>query len=194
MSIRLACEADLPQILHIYRPYVTDTAYTLEFTVPEPEEFSRRFQHITAQFPWLVWEEDSRILGYAYGSLPFQRAGYRWSGEVSIYLHPDAHRRGIGRALYAALEEIMRRQGYRVLYAIITASNETSLAFHQALGYRHTARFPRCGCKFGQWLDVVWMEKELQSVDLPSPFPRPAADIVKNDRILSDILAKMSLS
>ena len=194
MSIRLACEADLPQILAIYAPYVTNTSYSLEYTVPTLEEFTQRFQQITQQFPWLVWEEADCVLGYAYGSLPFHRAGYRWDGEVSIYLHPDAHRKGIGRKLYTALEEIMRRQGYQTLYAIITAANEGSVAFHQALGYHQTARFPHCGYKFGTWYDVLWLEKPLQSVISPSIFPYPAVKIVKNDRILAEILDNLSLS
>ena len=194
MSIRLARAADLPQILTIYAPYVLNTSYSLEYTVPTLEEFTQRFQQITGQFPWLVWEEDDHILGYAYGSLPFHRAGYSWDGEVSIYLHPDAHRMGIGRKLYTALEEIMRRQGYQKLYAIITAANEGSVAFHQALGYRQTARFPHCGYKFGTWYDVLWLEKTLQTVTSPSNFPLSSLDIVENDRILSDILDKLSLS
>lgn len=194
MSIRLACEADLPQILAIYAPYVLNTSYSLEYTVPTLEEFTQRFQQITQQFPWLVWEENGNVLGYAYGSLPFHRAGYRWDGEASIYLHPDAHRKGIGRVLYAALEEIMRRQGYQTLYAIITAANEGSVAFHQALGYHQTARFPHCGYKFGTWYDVLWLEKPLQSVTSPSTFPLPASEIVKNDRILAEILDNLSLS
>ena len=194
MSIRLAREADLPQILAIYAPYVLNTPYSLEYTVPTEEEFLRRFRTITSQFPWLVWEEDSKILGYAYGSLPFTRAGYCWSGEASIYLAPEAHRKGIGKKLYMVLEEIMRLQGYRVIYAIITGTNETSLSFHRALGYRQTAVFPRCGYKMGQWVDVVWMEKELQTLQTPGIPPVSAETVVKSNRKFCDILDKMSLS
>ena len=194
MSVRLAREGDLPRILAIYGPYVENTAYSFEYTVPTLEEFTRRFYTITAQFPWLVWEEAGELLGYAYGSAPFERAAYRWSGEVSIYLHPDARHRGIGRQLYNALEAIMEKQGYRLVYAIITASNEGSLAFHKAMGYQFTARFTQCGFKFGAWQDVIWMEKQLCLVDYPMNFPVPARDIVKNDRNLANILDKMSLS
>ena len=194
MSVRLATEADLPQILSIYAPYVTDTTHTLEYTTPSLEEFTRRYHTITAQFPWLVWEEEGQILGYAYGSLPFERAGYRWCAEASVYLRPDATRRGIGTRLYAALEEILRRQGYRTVYVIITGANQTSLAFHEASGYRHTARFPLCAYKFGSWVDVIWMEKSLFPVENPTNFPCPAGDVVKTDRNLSDILDNLSLS
>ena len=192
--IRLATEADVPEMLAIYAPYILTTTYTFEYEVPSEEAFLARFRGITAQFPWLVWEEDGRILGYAYGSLPFHRAGYRWCAEASMYLHPDAHRRGIGTRLYAVLEEILRRQGYKTVYAIITGANRVSLAFHEAVGYRHTARFPLCAYKFGVWLDVIWMEKSISPLESPGEFPCPAEDIVKSTRNLYDILDNLSLS
>ena len=191
--IRIATEADVPAMLAIYAPYVETTTYTFEYTVPTAEEFLGRFREITGQFPWLVWEEEGAILGYAYGSLPFARAAYAWAGEVSIYLSPQAQGRGVGRRLYTALEELMAAQGYRVLYAIITEENSGSLAFHQALGYREAGVFSRCGLKFNRWLSVVWMEKHLDSVGIPSDFPRPFKAFVESDRNLSDILDKMSL-
>ena len=121
--IRIATEADVAAMLAIYAPYVENTTYTFEYTVPTTEEFIHRFREITQQFPWLVWEQDGVILGYAYGSLPFVRAAYAWAGEVSIYLAPEAQGRGIGRRLYTALEALMEHQGYRILYAIITEEN-----------------------------------------------------------------------
>ena len=179
--IRIATGQDLPQMLEIYGPYVKNTTYSFEYTVPSPEEFGRRFQTFTAQFPWLVWEEAGRILGYAYACAPFERAAYQWCAEPSIYLAPEARGRGIGRALYRALEEILTRQGYRKLYAIITSENAGSIAFHNALGYHHLAHFPGCGIKFGRILGVVWMEKELNSVETPSIPPAPWWTIVEND-------------
>ena len=192
--IRFATKEDLPQILAIYAPYVTNTTASFEYEPPTLAEFTRRFEAITAQFPWLVWEEDGEILGYAYGSLPFARAAYAWAGEVSIYLAPQAQGRGIGRRLYTALEHIMTAQGYRVLYAIITEENTGSLAFHQALGYCQVGLFSRCGLKFDRWLSVVWMEKHLNSVGIPSDFPISFKAFVESNRNSSDILDKMSLS
>ena len=180
--IRFARESDLPQILSIYAPYVENTTVSFEYEVPALPAFTRRFRAITAQFPWLVWEEEGRILGYAYGSAPFERAAYRWCAEPSIYLAPQARGRGIGRKLYDALESLLRKQGYCLLYAIITEENRASLAFHEALGYRHRATMPRCGYKAGRWLGVVWMEKQLSFVDSPLSSPKPWHEIVENNK------------
>ena len=177
MSIRPATVADLPRILEIYAPYVEHTAISFEYTVPTLAEFTDRFLGITAQFPWLVWEENGAVLGYAYGSLPFERAAYQWSAEASIYLRAEARGRGIGKSLYAALEEILKKQGYRKVYAIITTANEASVAFHKAVGYRHTATFPDCGYKFGQWYGTVWLEKDLNTWLTPPQPPIPVTEL-----------------
>ena len=113
--IRPATEQDVPEILSIYAPYVENSTATFEYDVPCRRSFLQRFYDITAQFPWLVWEEDGCVVGYAYGSLPFERAAYSWCCEVSVYVAPQAHGRGIGKKLYAVLEEIMWRQGYRTI-------------------------------------------------------------------------------
>ena len=73
--IRFALESDVPAMLAIYAPYVQHTTVSFEYEVPSPEEFIRRFRSITEQFPWLVWEEDGQVLGYAYAAKPFERAG-----------------------------------------------------------------------------------------------------------------------
>ena len=178
--IRFATKEDLPQILAIYAPYVTNTTASFEYEVPTEEEFTRRFETITAQFPWLVWEEDGQILGYAYGSAPFERAAYRWCAEPSIYLAPEAQGKGIGRRPYTVLEDLLQKQGYRLLYAIITSENAGSIAFHEKLGYRHLATFPGCGYKHGKQLGVVWMEKDLPFVEYPISSPTPWYQIVDN--------------
>ena len=192
--IRIATTADIPAILDIYAPYILNTTATFEYTVPAPEEFTTRFQNITAQFPWLVWEEEGKILGYAYGSAPFERAAYRWCAEVSIYIAPQAKGQGIGRKLYAALEQILWLQGYRVIYAIITEENTASVAFHEKMGYRLTACLPDCGIKFGRSLGIVWMEKRSFSVEIPSKMPAAWRCVVENNRKLSNNLATLSLS
>lgn len=192
--IRIATVADIEQMLTIYTPYVETTAYSFEYTAPTTEQFTERFLKYTRQCPWLVWEEDGKILGYAYGSLPFARAAYAWCGEVSVYLAPEHHGKGIGKKLYAALEEIMWRQGYRVLYALITSENHGSLAFHEKVGYRHCAEFPDCGMKFGRWLGVIWMEKRAQTGEIPASAPVPWTSIVNGNKNLSNDLGIFPLS
>lgn len=192
--IRAAAKTDVPAMLALYAPYVLGTTYTFEYTVPTEAEFTERFHSITEQFPWLVWEEDGQVLGYAYGSAPFHRAAYRWCCEVSIYLVPQAHGKGIGRKLYAALETLLFRQGYRVIYSIITAENTGSLAFHEKVGYRFVAEMPGCGIKFGKELGIIWMEKRANYGEIPTDFPTPWSQIVNNDGKLKEILANLSLS
>ena len=170
--IRAATEKDIPAMLDIYRPYVENTTYSFEYDVPCRNTFTRRFFDHVAQFPWLVWEEEGQVLGYAYAGAPWERAGYRWCAEVSVYLSENVHRRGIGRALYARLEEILTAQGYRMVYAVITSENRTSIAFHEACGYRMAAEFPFCGFKHGRWLGVTWMQKDLAPGLMPDSFPR----------------------
>lgn len=180
--IRLATQADVPQILDVYSPYVLNTATTFEYVVPALEEFTERFRSITAQFPWLVWEEAGEILGYAYGSLPFGRAAYGWVAASSIYLAPSVQGRGIGKKLYAPLESLLAEQGYRKLYAIITSDNPGSLDFHKKQGFRFLAEFPDCGIKFSKLYSVVWMEKSLNTGEIPQDFPKSIGQIVNVDR------------
>ena len=179
--IRFATEADIPAILDIYGPYVLNTAISFEYSVPTSEEFTERFHGITAQFPWLVWEEDGRVLGYAYASYPFSRAAYRWVASASIYLAPAVQGKGIGRKLYAALEKLLTLQGYRKLYALITSDNPGSVRFHEALGYRFLAEFSDSGIKFQKLYSVVWMEKTLNSEGIPNNFPLPIHRVVNVD-------------
>lgn len=192
--IRLATPADIPAILEIYGPNITNTTNSFEYTIPTLEEFHHRFHSITEQFPWLVWEEDGTVLGYAYASLPFHRAAYAWSCEVSIYVAPQAHKKGIGRRLYSALEQILFYQGYRVIYAVVTEENRDSVAFHERVGYRYVATLPGCGFKFGRQLGIVWLEKRSDSADIPHNPPISWSAIVENSEKFSHILATLSLS
>jgi len=192
--LRIATEADVPQILAIYAPYVTDTTITFEYDVPTEAEFRNRFQTITREFPWLVWEENGEILGYAYAARPFERAAYRWCAEPSIYLKSAAQGRGIGRKLYLALEEILKLQGYQVLLALITGENDGSLRFHEKLGYSFAGELKACGYKFQRWLSVFWMEKRLRIVHNSMVFPIEWGALGQDAQKICDILYNLSLS
>ena len=192
--IRIALESDIPAMLAIYAPFVEKTTVSFEYDVPTEEVFLQRFRAITAQFPWLVWDEDGRVLGYAYAAKPFERAGYSWCAEPSIYLREEARGRDVGRKLYAVLEAILDRQGYCVLYSLITSENKASLRFHEKCGYSTVAVFPDCGRKFGRWLGLHWMEKRIKLSNNPSAFPCSWLAIVQDAERFSDILDSFSLS
>jgi phosphinothricin acetyltransferase len=178
ISIRMATEADAEEILEIYSPYVTDTAITFEYDIPSVAEFSRRIQNTLQRYPYLVALEEERIVGYAYASAFKERAAYNWAVETTIYLKQDCKGRGLGKRLYLALEDILKSQNIINLNACIAYTSaydlhldNTSMAFHEHLGYSKVAHFTKCGYKFGGWYDMIWMVKMLgEHPDSPAPF------------------------
>ena len=141
----------------------------------------------------LVYEEEGVILGYAYASAPFTRAAYGWCAEPTVYLRPEARGRNIAASLYTVLEEILFRQGYQALYALVCGENTQSRRFHEKQGYHITAEFPGIGFKMGRWLSLIWYEKRQKIVKSSSIFPRPWPEVVHNAETLDDILAKLSI-
>lgn len=192
--IRVAKESDIPAMLAIYAPYVENTTVSFEYEVPTREEFTHRFSDITRQFPWLVWEEAGQVLGYTYACAPFERAAYRWCAEPSIYLAPQAKGRGIAQKLYRALEAILEKQGYQVLYALVTQENGPSLGFHEKMGYKKRMLLPDCGFKQGRWLGLFWLEKRLKTVESPSSFPVSWLSIVQDAESDGNFLSSLSIS
>ena len=182
-EIRMASETDADALLAIYRPYVEKTAITFEYEVPSAEEFRQRIRHTLERFPYLKAVTADGIVGYAYVS-PFRtRAAYAWSVETSIYVREDSRGQGIGSALYRTLEEILRRQGVRNLYAGITDPNPESEALHRAFGYRTVARYSACGYKLGKWRDVKKKKKIInQDRGIPTPLV-PVSQIDLTDLI-----------
>jgi len=154
--IRQANLEDVARMLEIYAPYVAETAISFEYTVPTLEAFRTRFLGIAEKYPWIVWEDDGRIIGFAYASTAFERAAYRWDADVSIYVDREARHRGVGTGLYDCLESMLRRMGYCNLYALITADNLPSCRFHEKRGYVQEGLLRRTGYKFGRWYDVKW--------------------------------------
>ncbi|WP_330367193.1 N-acetyltransferase family protein [Butyrivibrio fibrisolvens] len=164
--IREVSLMDAPELVEVYRPYVEKTAITFEYEVPSVEEFTDRIKNISAKYPYLVVEQDGRIIGYAYTSAFHVRKAYEWSAEMSIYLSDRCKGLGLGRKLYEILEDISYKQGITNLYACIGAPEKedeyltnNSINFHDHMGYKLIGRFTRCGYKFSRWYDMVWMEK-----------------------------------
>ena len=168
MNIREVRTDDATALLAIYAPYVTDTAITFEYDVPTEDEFRRRISHVTSKHPWIVAEEDGKIIGYAYADDFKARDAYRHSVETSIYVERTQKHHGVGRTLLTALEERLRKQGILNANACIAYSetedktlNLDSVRFHRSMGYRQVAHFHMCGRKFHRWYDMIWMEKFL---------------------------------
>ncbi len=179
VRIRLASETDAPALLEIYAPYVQNTAISFETEVPSVEQFQSRIHCTLSRYPYFIAEEAGRILGYTYAS-PFKnRAAYDWAVETSIYVRRGEHSRGIGRALYNALETALLRQNVTNLNACIAYPHPQSVEFHRKMGYREVGVFHRCGFKLGQWRDMLWMEKMLcEHPAQPQPFV-PFAQLTK---------------
>lgn len=173
--IRAADKADVPAILDIYAPYIRETAITFEYDVPELSEFQARFDRISRRYPWLVWEENGRVLGYAYADAAFSRAAYAWDADLSIYLDMDVRGRGVGGRLYDCLETLMRVYGYHNLYAIITGENLPSVRFHERRGYERLGTLKATGMKFGRWHDVHWYGLRLCPTETPERAPEAFA-------------------
>lgn len=156
--IRDATSADADPLLAIYHPFVVETPASFEVEPPTPDEFRTRIEKALAAWAWLVADVDGVPVGYAYGSQHRAREAYKWSVEVSAYIH-DGHRgRGLGRMLYGALLPRLAEMGYCNAYAGITVPNEASVGFHRAMGFEKIGVFKSAGWKFGRWHDVAWFQ------------------------------------
>ncbi len=180
---------DAAAIAALYAPYVTDTTVTFEEIPPDATEIARRIADVQTQgLPWLIAEgtadapavgdgapspagggapaggdtpDPTALLGYAYATPWRTRRGYRFSVEVTVYVAPAAHRRGVGRALYEALFSRLAAAGYHAAMAGIALPNPASVALHEALGMHQVAHFRETGFKFGRWVDVGYWERVL---------------------------------
>lgn len=169
MIILNAVLEDAEELLNIYAPYVSDTAVSFEYDIPDLEEFRGRLVSISAHYPYLKAVEGEHIVGYAYASAFKNRSAYDWSVESTIYLRQAARGKGIGRELYSALEAELRHRGFLNMNACIAVPiseddpflTDASRSFHLKQGFSEVGIFHKSGYKFGRWYDMVWMEKLL---------------------------------
>lgn len=160
-QVRTACEADAAAMAAIYAPYVRETTISFELDPPDAAEFVLRMGRSMPTHPWLVAVDGAQVIGYAYATRHRERAAYRWTAETSVYVQRSGHRRGVGRALYATLLERLAALNFRTALAGITLPNPQSVGFHESMGFRQVARYPRVGWKFGAWRDTGWWALEL---------------------------------
>ena len=186
MTIRLAVPGDALALLEIYRQYI-QTPITFEYELPTLEEFTRRISDALKQYPYLVLEDQGRLLGYTYAHPEREWKAYQWNAELSIYLAPAAVGKGYGRRLYQALLDLLSLQGVRTVYGVVTSPNPASEALEKSLGFRLIGVHKNTGYKAGQWRDVLWFEKSLAPYDAdPQPvLPFCQLDQQQVDRVLA---------
>ena len=153
--IRPARPEDAAVLLEIYAPYVEKAWVSFEYSVPSLEDFQRRIIEFSQNYPYLVYEQDGEILGYAYAHRHMERAAYNWNAELSVYVREDCGGRGVGTALYGALIPRLRERGLVNLYAVIALPNPGSEAIHRKFGFQRLGVYPKMGFKMGDWRDVV---------------------------------------
>jgi phosphinothricin acetyltransferase len=170
VEIRDATANDGAACAVVYEPYVRDTAITFETVAPTAEEMSGRIARSLRDHAWLVAQEGSLVVGYAYGGQYKVRAAYAWACEVSVYLQPGLRRTGLGRLLYQELFARLAGRGYLTAVAGTTLPNPASEGLHRAMGFEPVGVYRNIGFKHGAWHDVLWSQREL-APHPPEPEP-----------------------
>jgi phosphinothricin acetyltransferase len=163
-TIRTVESSDAVGIAAIYNFYITETVVTFEEEPINGEEMGRRIEDMrSTSLPWLVAEENSRVVGYAYAA-PWKarvRAAYRFSVEITVYLAPGNVGRGIGSLLYSRLISSLQALGVHAVIGGVALPNKASVALHEKFGFEKVAHFQQVGFKFNRWIDVAYWERIL---------------------------------
>lgn len=184
-KIRNAKVSDAQHILQIYDYYVQNTAITFEYVTPTIEDFKNRMFKTMQNYPYLVALENNNIVGYAYADVFGERAAYKHSSEVTIYIDKNHQKCGIGKMLYSKLESVLKEMNIYNLYACVAYPQKddkylttNSADFHEHVGFKKVGNFYKCGYKFGQWYNMIWLEKIIAiHNDNPTSFiPYPALE------------------
>jgi L-amino acid N-acyltransferase YncA len=186
--IRLATPRDAPGVQAIYAPVVRETATSFELEPPTVEDMRQRIAGVVERMPWLVCERRGEILGYAYASPHRVRAAYQWSVDVSVYIHAQVRRSGVGLGLYRSLFALLVLQGFYQAHAGITLPNPASVGLHESLGFQPVGVYRAVGYKLGAWHDVGWWQLTLQA-RVPAPEPPLKASAVRESEAWRTALA-----
>ena len=163
MPIRHATPDDAAAIQAIYAPIVDATCISFEVAAPTVAEMRARIVATTLTHPWLVSEDAAgSVDGYAYAGRHRERAAYQWSVDVSAYVRADSRGRGVGKALYERLFEVLVAGGWCQAFAGIALPNAASVALHESLGFEPIGVYRNVGFKMASWHDVGWWQKPLQ--------------------------------
>jgi L-amino acid N-acyltransferase YncA len=164
MEIRPAKINDALSISEIYNYYVANSVISFEEEAVSESEMQHRISEVnSSSLPWLVADNNSEILGYAYATRWKARAAYRYSVEITIYLHNKFTGKGLGSKLYSSLFEALQDSGVNAVIGGVALPNPASVALHEKFGMEKVAHFKKVGYKFGQWVDVAYWQKELNA-------------------------------
>jgi L-amino acid N-acyltransferase len=155
LGIRAVQESDLPEILEIYNHAVANTTATFEVEPRSVEAQQAWFLEHVPPHPAIVWEEADRVLGWACLSPYATRCAYRFTGEASVYIAPDARRRGIGEALLLEVLRLGEVHGLHTIVGLVTEENVASCVLSEKAGFRKVGTLEEVGYKFDRWLNVV---------------------------------------
>lgn len=167
MNIRKVSIKDAESILKIYEYYILNTAVTFEYDVPPLKDFQERIKKIASFYPYLVYEDNGQILGYAYASRFRERKAYDWDAELSVYVDKNCTHNGIGQILYNNLLNILKEMNILNVYAAISYPNDRSENFHNKCGFKKIALFENVGFKFGKWHNLIYMHKNINEFQTP---------------------------
>jgi phosphinothricin acetyltransferase len=181
-TIRLAHDGDAAALARIYAPSVTDTVISFELAPPDAAEMAARVRRVLPHAPWLVYDDGSGALGYAYAAPHRERAAYRWAIDVSVYVDVRHRRRGIGHALYTSLLALVRLQGFHRAHAGITLPNAASVGLHEAFGFAPVGIYRAVGYKHAAWHDVGWWQLALRDAVAEPAEPLPPAALAADPR------------
>lgn len=189
VTIRLATLGDASELAEIYVPFVANKPTSFEEVTPSAADMAARVRETLASYPYLVASEQGGVLGFAYASAHRTRASYRFSVDVSVYVRDTAQRRGLGRALYTSLFELLQWQGYCAAHAGITLPNVASVRLHEVCGFRSIGVYPQVGFKLGAWHDVGWWQRELCERNGSPAEPRALAELPRDAPFEARLLA-----
>ena len=177
--------ADAGAVAAIYRPAIERGVATFEVTAPAAGAMAARMALTLERLPWVVAVEHGtqQVVGYAYAGPHRERAGYRWSVDISVYVDPAHHGRGVGRALYRELLDILRRQRFVNAFAGIALPNPASVALHESIGMSLVGVYRAVGYKLGAWHDVAWYGMRLREPEGAPPEPIPWRDLERGGEV-----------
>lgn len=156
--IRPANPDDAQAICAIYNHYIQHSIITFETDAVSGDDMRQRINSKSLKHPWLVYEKDQAVVGYAYASPWQSRCAYRFSVETTIYVSEQHRGAGIGTTLYQALIAELNKNDYHSLLAAIALPNQDSVALHEKLGFEKVGQFKQVGYKFDTWIDVGYWE------------------------------------